>query len=71
MKINAPFNKQQVTALKKWQICGWVHEFTCCDHITMKVSTKGFTCPKCKLVQTWCHDFMLDPDRFKPKWHTE
>jgi hypothetical protein len=59
-KVNAPFNKQQVMALQKWQRCEWVHPFTCCNR-HMRPFRKGFTCQKCKRCQPWCHDFMLSP----------
>lgn len=57
-KLKAPFTDEQVRKLKAWQECDYVHPFTCCDHQTMSVETRGFVCPKCGLVQTWCHAFM-------------
>jgi hypothetical protein len=57
-RIQPPWNEQQVRGLREWQRCKWVHPFTCCNHVTMEVSTDGFICPKCGLVQTWAHDFM-------------
>lgn len=29
MKLDAPFTREQMDALNRWQRCGWVHPFTC------------------------------------------
>jgi hypothetical protein len=29
MKVCAPWTKEQVAALDRWQRCDWVHPFTC------------------------------------------
>lgn len=60
-KIHAPFSDEQVEGLRRWQTCGYVHEFTCCKHVTMDVETRGFVCPECGRVQTWAHAFMVNP----------
>jgi len=60
-RIKAPFTEEQVKHLREWQRNDQVHPFTCCNHRTMEVSTEGFICPACGVVQTWCHDFMAEP----------
>lgn len=60
-KITAPFTMEQVKHLLEWQRSKYVHPFTCCDHQTMEASTEGFICPKCGLIQTWCHAIMAEP----------
>lgn len=68
-KINTPFTDEQVNGLRRWQKCGWVHEFTCCDHATMEVSRHGFLCPKCGNLQDWAWDYMADgPPAPTPFW---
>ncbi len=59
-KIFAPFSIQQLKGLQDWQDCDWVHPFTCCSHVPMKVKTEGFICSECNNIQTWAFDFMSD-----------
>lgn len=63
--IRAPWTKEQVDALNRWQHCDWTHEFTCGnDHALCRVLTAteaGWVCPCCDYTQNWAHEFMLDP----------
>lgn len=58
MTVEAPFTPEEVAKLREWQACDWVHPFTCCEHLTMDVTERGFVCRRCGREQHWCHDFM-------------
>lgn len=67
-KITAPFTKDQVDALNKWQQAGYVHPFTCCstnrsecpDEGQLIATEEGWVCPCGKYKQLWAHDFMFE-----------
>lgn len=67
MMIKAPWTDEQVDALTRWQLCGFVHEFTCPrEHgdgvqISMVLipNKSGWTCPCCDYTKDWAHDFMF------------
>ncbi len=54
LTIKAPFTREQVDALTRWQTSGMVHEMTCLEDGDVLVATvRGMICPYCDLVQTW------------------
>ena len=61
--VQAPFNADQVAALKDWQDAGIVHPFTCAQHSqhSLTPTADGWKCevPGCVYTQNWAHDFML------------
>jgi hypothetical protein len=67
--ITTPWTQEQVDALNRWQMSGFVHPFTCSeDHPLdggyediMIAEFDGFHCPTCGHLQIWAHDFMLLP----------
>jgi hypothetical protein len=67
--IKAPFSPEQVAALNRWQITGWVHPFTCAnrndgshyDGGWLVATTRGWICPYCTHTQSWAHKHMLTP----------
>jgi hypothetical protein len=63
----APFTKEEVENLQKWQNSAKVHPFTCESsnihpNTNLVPTVDGWVCPhpKCGITQNWCHDFMLD-----------
>ncbi|MGY3581471.1 hypothetical protein ACVIGB_000458 [Bradyrhizobium sp. USDA 4341] len=63
-KITAPWTADQVAALNRFQVSGFVHEFTCInDHGTASrvliAHSDGWHCPTCAYQQNWAHGFML------------
>ena len=75
-QITAPFNKEQIDALNKYQNSGRFHPFTCdrgekeCEvNIRPRDYSKdgvliavedGWICPCGKYKQDWCHSFMAE-----------
>lgn len=68
----APFTKEQVDALNRWQQDGSHHPFTCgsgrrtdekhLDGQGILVATPtGWGCPFCDYRQDWAHEFMMEP----------
>jgi len=67
----APWTREQVAALNRWQCCNHIHPFTCPNrgdgnhHVIMNdlgtlVATEdGWTCPYCDYTQDWAHDTMF------------
>jgi hypothetical protein len=64
--VKAPFTLEQVAALEQWQVCAWVHPFTCPkeEHertINLMPTPEGWVCPgrSCTYRQTWAWEFMF------------
>lgn len=71
-QINAPFTKEQVEGLNRWQGGGGFHEFTCGnpEHPIGKdkvliAYTDGWECPNCEYHQDWAWNFMVLPEGTK------
>jgi hypothetical protein len=59
--VHAPFNPDEVTALRQWQADDLVHPYACCNGVRMEVRPFGLICPRCERVQTWAHAFTAQP----------
>jgi len=57
--VYAPFTKEQVEALQKWQSDKTKHPFTCECGNKLSPHVNGWFCPVCFMVQSWCYEFML------------
>jgi hypothetical protein len=71
-KIEAPWTKEQVEGLNRFQEEGWMHPFTCgsgnrtdehhLDGEGKLVATEnGWICPFCPYTQDWAWDMMFKP----------
>lgn len=63
MKLLAPWTKEQVDALQRWQECDAVHPFTCGqDGRVLTPTPDGWVCPRegCSYTQNWAHEGMLE-----------
>jgi hypothetical protein len=69
-KIKAPWTQEQVDGLNRFQVCPWVHPFTCPDDhdlggmsqpvkAVLAARPEGWVCPLCGYTQDWAHDFMV------------
>lgn len=61
--IYAPWNKEQVENLNRFQQAGRMHPFTCGDcGAVLKATLLGWVCKgqmgECRHSQDWAHDFM-------------
>ncbi len=72
-EIKAPFTAEQIDGLNKWQLAGYVHEFTCAkshkpySSRVLEARTEGWFCRGCNaIVQDWAHDFMAEGPRANP-----
>lgn len=63
MIIFAPWTKEQVDGLNRYQKSGLFHPFTCAnDHGGDRVlvaTEKGWVCERCAYTQNWAHEFMV------------
>lgn len=60
--IRAPWTKEQVDALNRFQRLGFVHEFTCPEpheDRTLVATPHGWRCLICGYTQDWAHESML------------
>ena len=66
----APWTKDQVENLEKWQTTGWVHPFTCFGEGDCKINERedqgilqptvdGWICPCGKYTQNWATESQL------------
>ena len=61
LTIKAPFTREQVDALTRWQTSGMVHEMTCLeDGDVLVATTRGMVCPFCNEVQGWAPAVCLE-----------
>jgi hypothetical protein len=65
--LKAPWTKEQIEKLNKWQQSGMVHPYTCggkkdgkdCREV-LAATENGWICPaNCGYTQNWAHDMML------------
>jgi hypothetical protein len=69
-RIVAPWTQAQVVGLNRWQMAGYVPEFTCGNRRTLfhvpgedvlVATVAGWVCPSgCGYTQDWAHAFMAD-----------
>lgn len=64
MKVMAPWTKEQVKELNKFQANRKFHPFTCPndhghDERTLIAVCEGWKCPHCDYTQDWAHHFMM------------
>jgi hypothetical protein len=70
-QINSPWTMEQAAALMEWQLCNYVHPFTCPnrhdhpilfgDKGVLIPTVRGWVCQFCDYKQDWAHDFMFEP----------
>ena len=69
-KIEAPFSKEQVEALNRFQARPDFHEYTCGNderhsgrHALLVATRDGWVCsdPECEYTQNWAHAFSVNP----------
>lgn len=71
MKIQAPFNENQIKNLERYQRLGYVHPFTCPQNSThisdgiLLPTTNGMICIECGYIQNWVHDYMTSASFLK------
>ena len=65
MIVFAPWTKEQVDGLNRYQKSDLFHPFTCGgEHGGDKVlvaTEQGWVCGRCAYTQNWAHDFMIRP----------
>lgn len=65
-RITAPFTRDQIKALNRYQREGLMHPFTCVrdhdEHVLLVAGPNGWWCPvqTCTYTQEWAHGFMAD-----------
>lgn len=61
-QIKAPFTKEQVDMLQKYQNSDNYHPFTCEEfhgiHCKLVPTVRGWICPYCDYTQDWAYEFM-------------
>jgi len=62
--IKAPFTKDQITALNRYQQAGFMHPFTCpgernCNNRNLIARRTGWVCACGAFTQDWAHEFMI------------
>ena len=59
MKVTAPWSEDIVERLKRWQLCGFYHEYRCgkCKSV-LKATQNGWVCTsgECGYKQDWAHE---------------
>ena len=54
LTIKAPFTREQVEKLARWQAAGLVHPMTCLEDGDVLIPTaRGMICPYCDYRQNW------------------